>query len=926
LNGGLVLSHTTIFYSNLRNTFTNTSQTFFALLFYATFILSFEFRGHLLPKLKIILLATASKNPIFTPLSQTSTMQHPFRLVTLVLLLLAAQQPLNAQTQFWADDFEDVNSPTSGSRASSTTALCGGPPATAYFNRVGTSNISTLVVYTGFSGAKFWASEDVDKGPTCVNNSVSGHQNVSWSSINISGKAGLTFKGLFAVGTATAFDGFGMVQSGGTSVFDYLIVQYRIDGGAWTDILRFFPSINNAGNGTLAIETTGDSIAQGEGAGLTAVATEFSGNIVGTGTTLELMVKLHSNSAAEETLIDNFRLFETPACSNPTITGQPANRTICNTANTTFGVTATGATNYQWQLNSGSGFSAISNGGVYSNATTSTLNITGATTAMSGYLYRCITSNATCSTTTVSATLTMSTPSVTLSSQTNVSCFGGSNGAASINAASGGIAPYSYNWTPGNPTGDGTTAVTGLAANTYTVTTTDNIGCQGSVNVIITQPTALSVTAASQSNVSCAGGSNGAATVNIPTGGNGGYSYNWTPGNPSGDGTSSVTGLTAGTWTCTVTDIVGCTATQMFTITQPSSTPGANSYSLPTSNQTVVRTASNFNYATSSCEMINAVVPSGVSPVSGSVTSKVWIESNVTTVAGTPFVTRHYEITPAVNASTATGTITLYFTQAEFDLFNTHPGSILNLPTSAADAGGISHLRIGKYSGTSGDGTGLPSSYSGAGLVIDPDDNNVVWNATAATWEITFNVSGFSGFIVQTVSSTLPVTWASFDVKKQGTEVLISWATATEENILDYMVQHSTNGNEWKTIAQEFAAGNSNSTQTYRHLHTSATNGVNYYRIRSNDLDGKQSFTDVKAIQVGTIQAGIAVLANPVQNGLLQLQILDDPKVVSLYNSHGQRILTKQLAVGTHSINVSAYTKGIYWLHVSGKTEKILIQ
>ena len=80
----------------------------------------------------------------------------------------------------------------------------------------------------------------------------------------------------------------------------------------------------------------------------------------------------------------------------------------------------------------------------------------------------------------------------------------------------------------------------------------------------------FSVTPSSQTNVSCFGGSNGAASINTPTGGAGGYTYNWTPGNPTGDGTVSVTGLTAGTWTCTVTDANTCTGTTSLTITEPS--------------------------------------------------------------------------------------------------------------------------------------------------------------------------------------------------------------------------------------------------------------------------------------------------------------------------------------------------------------------
>ncbi|MEO8236325.1 MAG: T9SS type A sorting domain-containing protein, partial [Flavobacterium sp.] len=118
------------------------------------------------------------------------------------------------------------------------------------------------------------------------------------------------------------------------------------------------------------------------------------------------------------------------------------------------------------------------------------------------------------------------------------------------------------------PTGDGTVSVTGLTAGTWTCTVTDANSCTATQSFTVTQPPVISVTPASQTNVSCFGGSNGAATINTPTGGAGGYTYNWTPGNPTGDGTVSVTGLTAGTWTCTVTDANGCTATRAFTVTQ----------------------------------------------------------------------------------------------------------------------------------------------------------------------------------------------------------------------------------------------------------------------------------------------------------------------------------------------------------------------
>jgi hypothetical protein len=159
--------------------------------------------------------------------------------------------------------------------------------------------------------------------------------------------------------------------------------------------------------------------------------------------------------------------------------------------------------------------------------------------------------------------------SLTAAAQTNVACFGGATGAFEVNAATGGTGSFTYDWAPGTPTGEGTTSVTGLTEGSYSVTATDANGCMATQFFAITQPAAISLTAATQTNVSCNGGANGAATVNNATGGAGGFTYNWTPGTPTGDGTTSVTGLAAGTYTVTATDANGCTASQSFTVTQP---------------------------------------------------------------------------------------------------------------------------------------------------------------------------------------------------------------------------------------------------------------------------------------------------------------------------------------------------------------------
>ncbi|MBP0902413.1 beta strand repeat-containing protein [Mariniflexile gromovii] len=253
-----------------------------------------------------------------------------------------------------------------------------------------------------------------------------------------------------------------------------------------------------------------------------------------------------------------------PPCTNPTVP-TITSTSVCSGNTATLNISGTLNDATQWAIYTGSC------GGTLVGTTTTSSFTTAALNSNTTYYVRgeggCVTPGS-CGTVTVN----VSNISLTAASQTNIACNGGATGAASVNAATGGTAGYTYNWTPGNPTGDGTTSVSGLTAGTWTCTVTDANGCTKSTSFTITQPTTLNLTAASQTNVSCFGGSNGAASVNAATGGAGGYTYNWTPGNPVGDGTTSVSGLTAGTWWCTVTDANGCVAVSTFTVTQPAST------------------------------------------------------------------------------------------------------------------------------------------------------------------------------------------------------------------------------------------------------------------------------------------------------------------------------------------------------------------
>jgi hypothetical protein len=264
--------------------------------------------------------------------------------------------------------------------------------------------------------------------------------------------------------------------------------------------------------------------------------------------------------------------------------------------------------------------------------------------------------------------------------------------------------------------------------------------------------------------------------------------------------------------------------------------PSANS-----SKTQAVNTNNNVYYG-SLCQLIDKVIPSGASTVTGTVTSEVWVESTVPTYHSSPFVQRHYQITPTANPLTATATVTLYFSQAEFDAFNAAPNSVADLPTGPLDNVGKANLRIGKFSGSSNNGSGLPGSYTGTDIVIDPADANITWNAATGMWQITFDVTGFGGFIVQTNLHPLPVTLLSFDAQVSGADVKINWKTADEFDHDHFELERSIDGRSFTTIASidpvtgngnyhytDAGAAQLNSTKIFYRLKMVSTSGVAEY-------------------------------------------------------------------------------------------------
>lgn len=174
---------------------------------------------------------------------------------------------------------------------------------------------------------------------------------------------------------------------------------------------------------------------------------------------------------------------------------------------------------------------------------------------------------------------------------------------------------------------------------------------------------------------------------------------------------------------------------------------------------------------------------------------------------------------------------------------------------------------------TSAQGTGrttaqmkTSSTFTAAGwdfMGETTNGNNDYWNIDGVT---------NNGYAALQYFTLLPVTWLSFTAQNQVNAVLLNWQTATEQNTLHFVVQHSIDGINWTNIGTIAAAGNSSTVSSYNFKHKSPENGNNYYRLIEKNIEGKSGYSNLVKCVFMQAGSGLRIYPNLVVDGKLSIE------------------------------------------------------
>jgi hypothetical protein len=176
----------------------------------------------------------------------------------------------------------------------------------------------------------------------------------------------------------------------------------------------------------------------------------------------------------------------------------------------------------------------------------------------------------------------------------------------------------------------------------------------------------------------------------------------------------------------------------------------------------------------------------------------------------------------------------------------------------------------------------------------------------------------------------LPVGYTQWDLQYIDRQVVLSWATATEENNEQFIIQRSGNGFIWETIGTVAGSGSSSQAHAYQYIDDMPLTGTSYYRLMQVDFNGTPSFTSILSVNANKTER-LTVYPNPAKNNFsvtgsnktIEALIISDPvgKAFPVPYSESENGL---------DVDCSRLSPGIYTLTIisngAAQSERLMIE
>jgi len=252
------------------------------------------------------------------------------------------------------------------------------------------------------------------------------------------------------------------------------------------------------------------------------------------------------------------------------------------------------------------------------------------------------------------------------------------------------------------------------------------------------------------------------------------------------------------------------------------------------------------------------------------------------------FMGEYFKVSPNPLYSVASKEVTLdHVSTCEYWMINQTAGSSvvtvnLSWDTRSCGINFIPDLRIARWDGTQwkNQGNGGTTGTISAGTVV---------SFSALTNFGPFTLGSISG------SNPLPIELTAFEGDCSGSDVVLTWTTASEINNDYFVLERSRDGEHWQVLTAVNGAGNSSAKIHYAYTDPNPLQEKTlYYRILQTDYDGTSKSVGTVSLAncKGVLENTLEVYPNP-SNGKFYTQFSgdsDDIQSLQVFNLYGESI------------------------------------
>jgi len=192
---------------------------------------------------------------------------------------------------------------------------------------------------------------------------------------------------------------------------------------------------------------------------------------------------------------------------------------------------------------------------------------------------------------------------------------------------------------------------------------------------------------------------------------------------------------------------------------------------------------------------------------------------------------------------------------------------------------------------------------------VCPNSSNYYYNLVLATpTRIRFQVT-----------TAAPLTWLQFQGQKVHDGIALQWATQQERNVDFFDLQRSSDGVRWQSIHEHAAVGFSEIRSDYQYTDTRPLPGLDYYRLRSVDFDGAESYSPTVAVRYGSDPAQAVMYPNPAHSSVsfrLEKELREKVAYAHIFDPLGRLARTLHLPESDHDqpLPLDDLTTGLYFV------------